>query len=153
VPDKAAEANLWANDDTLKTPHAYAVDFSVGRELPKRFSLQISYVGRFGHRLLTQRDLNQPLDIVDPKTGIDYYAAATALSRLARANSSFPDYPSYLNFVASLTDASIGPTVAYWQRHAARTPAGGKCVHQLFRCRQLHSRRCRAHPGRLRPLL
>jgi hypothetical protein len=54
-------------------PHAYAVDFSIGRELPKRFSLQLSYVGRFGHRLLTQRDLAQPLDIVDPKTGIDYY--------------------------------------------------------------------------------
>jgi Carboxypeptidase regulatory-like domain len=114
IPGTAAQANLWANDDTLKTPHAYAVDFSVGRELPNRFSLQISYVGRFGHRLLTQRDLNQPLDIVDPKTGIDYYAAASALSKLARANNAFTDYPSYLKFVASLTDASIGPTAAYW---------------------------------------
>ena len=114
TPDIAAEANLWANDDTLKIPHAYAVDFSVGRELTKRFSLQLSYVGRFGHRLLTQRDLNQPLDIVDPKSGIDYYAAASALSKVARANSSFPDYQAYLNFVASLTDASIGPTAAYW---------------------------------------
>jgi hypothetical protein len=114
VPDKAAEANLWGTDDTLKTPHAYAVDFSIGHELPGRFSLQVSYVGRFGHRLLTQRDLNQPLDIVDPKTGIDYYAAASALSKLARANNAFTDYPSYLNFVASLTDASVGPTAAYW---------------------------------------
>jgi Carboxypeptidase regulatory-like domain len=114
IPGTGAQANLWANDDTLKTPHAYAVDFSVGRELPNRFSLQVSYVGRFGHRLLTQRDLNQPLDIVDPKTGIDYYAAASALSKLARANNAFTDYPSYLKFVASLTDASIGPTAAYW---------------------------------------
>src|SRR6202008_4341183 len=24
-----SQANLWGNDDTLKTPHAYAVDFSV----------------------------------------------------------------------------------------------------------------------------
>ena len=84
VPPLAAEANLWGTDNTLKTPHADAVDLSIGRELPQRFSLQISYVGRFGHRLLTQRDLNQPLDIVDPKTGIDYYAAASALSTLAR---------------------------------------------------------------------
>jgi hypothetical protein len=114
TPGTGAQANLWANDDTLKTPHAYAVDLSIGRELPKRFSLQLSYVGRFGHRLLTQRDLNQPLDIVDPKTGIDYYAAASALSKLARANNGFTDYPSYLKFVASLTDASIGPTAAYW---------------------------------------
>src|SRR5215470_10856001 len=83
-PPVGAQANLWGNDDTLKTPHAYTVDFSVGRELPGRFSLQVSYVGRFGRDLLTQRDLNQPLDIVDPKTGIDYYAAASALSNLAR---------------------------------------------------------------------
>jgi hypothetical protein len=124
VPSTSAQANLWANDDTMKTPHAYAVDFSIGRELPKRFSLQLSYVGRFGHRLLTQRDLNQPLDIVDPKTGIDYYAAATALSKLARANNSFPNYPAYLNFVASLTDASLGPTAAYWH-DMLPTSAGG----------------------------
>jgi hypothetical protein len=104
VPGTNAQANLWANDDTLKTPHAYAVDFSVGRELPKRFSLQVSYVGRFGRRLLTQRDLNQPLDIVDPKTGIDYYAAASALSKLARAG-----------FTSSqVTSATLGPTAQYW---------------------------------------
>src|SRR5207249_3309488 len=43
------------------------------------------YVGRFGRDLLTQRDLTQPLDIVDPKTGIDYCTAASALSKLARS--------------------------------------------------------------------
>src|SRR5207248_10071430 len=43
VPDVLAEANLWVTDNTLKTPHAYAVAFSIGRELPKRFSLQLSY--------------------------------------------------------------------------------------------------------------
>ncbi len=122
VPDKAAEANLWANDDTLKTPHAYAVDFSVGRELAKRFSLQLSYVGRFGHRLLTQRDLNQPLDIVDPKTGIDYYAAATALSKLARSfalvNQPLPNnfYQAVITTsqIQSVTAAMLGPTAQYW---------------------------------------
>jgi len=36
------EANLWGNDNTLKTPHAYTADFSIGRELPHRFSLQVS---------------------------------------------------------------------------------------------------------------
>src|SRR5208337_144973 len=79
-----SEANLWGNDNTLKTPHAYTADFSIGRELPHRFSLQVSYVGRFGRDLLTQRDLTQPLNIKDPKSGIDYYTAASALSTLAR---------------------------------------------------------------------
>lgn len=37
-----AEANLWAFDDTLKNPHSYLVDLSIGRELPRRFSVQFS---------------------------------------------------------------------------------------------------------------
>jgi hypothetical protein len=110
-----AQANLWVADDTLKTPHSYSVDFSIGRELPKQFSLQFSYIGRFGGHLLTQRDLNQPLDIVDPKTGIDYYAAAGALSKLARSNpQQFNDAASYQNFLATVTDASMNGTAPYW---------------------------------------
>ena len=112
---QSAQANLWSVDDTMKTPHSYSVDFSVGRELPHQFSVQLSYVGRFGGHLLTQRDLNQPLDIVDPKTGIDYYAAATALSQLARANpQQFANAAAYQNFVSSVTDTIVGPTAAYW---------------------------------------
>ncbi|GAC1624799.1 MAG: hypothetical protein PVS2B2_15160 [Candidatus Acidiferrum sp.] len=110
IPGTTAQANLWANDDTLKTPHAYAIDFSIGRELPKRFSLQVSYVGRFGHRLLTQRDLNQPLDIVDPKSGIDYYSAAAALSRLART------------FAAANRACGLGGTANFYQAVITSTP-------------------------------
>src|SRR6266436_6527389 len=126
VPGTAAQANLWGVDDTLKTLHAYAVDFSIGRELPKRFSLQVSYVGRFGHRLLTQRDLNQPLNIVDPKTGIDYYTAASAhlacglggsanfYSAVITTNTSVipPGCPP--PNIPSITAAMLGPTAQYW---------------------------------------
>jgi hypothetical protein len=123
IPPTTAQANLWGIDNTLKTPHAYAVDFSVGRELPKRFSLQLSYVGRFGRDLLTQRDLNQPLDIVDPKTGIDYYAAAAALSNLARTFALANNNGQPTNFysgvittaqINSVTAAMLGPTAQYW---------------------------------------
>jgi len=129
IPPPAAQANLWGIDDTLKTPHAYAVDFSIGRELPQRFSLQLSYVGRFGRDLLTQRDLNQPLDIVDPKTGIDYYTAAAALSKLARSFAATnlalppPNSCGTPNFytgcittaqISSVTAAMLGPTAQYW---------------------------------------
>ena len=110
VPDVLAEANLWVTDNTLKTPHAYAVDFSIGRELPKRFSLQLSYVGRFGRDLLTQRDLNQPLDIVDPKTGIDYYAAASALSNLARS------------FASANRACGLGGTANFYQAVITTSP-------------------------------
>ena len=123
TPNIAAEANLWGTDNTLKTPHAYTADFSIGRELPQRFSLQLSYVGRFGRDLLTQRDLNQPLDIVDPKTGIDYYTAASALSNLARSfalanNNGVPTnyYQAVLTpaQIGTVTAAMLGPTAQYW---------------------------------------
>jgi TonB dependent receptor len=123
TPNLAAEANLWGTDNTLKTPHAYTADFSIGRELPRRFSLQLSYVGRFGRDLLTQRDLNQPLNIVDPKTGIDYYHAAAALSNLARsfalANNGGAPTNYYQGFpttaqIGTVTAATLGPTSQYW---------------------------------------
>ena len=123
TPPISAQANLWGNDNTLKTPHAYTVDFSIGREMPKRFSLQLSYVGRFGRRLLTQRDLTQPLDIVDPKTGIDYYTAASAISNLARqfalANNGGQPTNYYQGFptmaqIGSVTAAGLGKTAQYW---------------------------------------
>jgi hypothetical protein len=145
VPGSTAQANLWANDDTLKTPHAYAVDLSVGRELPKRFSLQVSYVGRFGHRLLTQRDLNQPLDIVDPKTGIDYYTAAAAMSNLARkfasANLTGPSPCGTANFyqacitpaqIGSVTATMLGPSAQYWVDMLPALRSGAMQYQDLF---------------------
>src|SRR6202790_4035062 len=119
-----SEANLWGNDNTLKTPHAYTADFSIGRELPHRFSLQVSYVGRFGRDLLTQRDLTQPLNIKDPLSGIDYYTAASALSNLARkfARANIPpNHPTnYYQAVflpaqiASVKASDLGNTAQYW---------------------------------------
>jgi hypothetical protein len=110
----SGEAIAWGVDDTIKTPYSYAVDFSIGRELPKRFSLQLSYVGRFSHRLLTQRDLMQPLDVVDPKSGIDYNAAATVLSKLYRAGTP----------ISQVTAQSVGATAAYWQNMLPASATG-----------------------------
>ena len=115
-PPATIQAITWGVDQSMKTPYAYAFDFSVGRELPNRLSLQLSYVGRLGRNLLTQRDLRQPLDVVDPKTGIDYYAAATDLAKVAvqHPNSSFPTFNDYVNFVNSSINDGTFKTAAYW---------------------------------------
>ncbi len=73
----------WGMDDKLKTPYSYMLDFSVGHELPHGFALQATYVGRLAHRLLTQTDLAMPLDLVDPKSGLDYFKAIRPLSEAA----------------------------------------------------------------------
>ena len=118
-----SQTNLWGNDNTLKTPHAYSADFSIGRELPHRFSVQVSYVGRFGRDLLTQRDLTQPLNIRDPKSGIDYYTAASALSIQARKFALANNGGQPTNYyqavitpaqISNLKASDIGPTAQYW---------------------------------------
>ena len=111
TPPATGQAITWGVDQSIKTPYAYAFDFSIGRELPKRFSLQLSYVNRLGRNLLTQRDLRQPIDLFDPKTGIDYFSAATALAKVAQAQlagSGGVIDPS------KVTDAVVGPTAAFW---------------------------------------
>jgi carboxypeptidase family protein len=127
TPNPFGEAITWGIDQSMKTPHAYAFDFSVGRELPKGFSLQLSYVGRLGRRLLTQRDLAQPLDLVDPRSKIDYFKAATAITQLTNQLASNPSLcPAAFPFnqfgglcatqlSTSQFDQLLGPTAAYWQ--------------------------------------
>jgi hypothetical protein len=71
-------------DKGLKTPYAFTMDFSVARELKGGFTVEASYVGRLGRRLLTQLDAATPLNLKDPKTGVDYFTAATALAKIYR---------------------------------------------------------------------
>ncbi len=77
-------AITWGIDQGLKTPYAYTLDFAISRQLPSKFSLDVAYVGRLSHRELAQEDLAEPLDIYDPKSGIDYFTAATALAQIYR---------------------------------------------------------------------
>jgi Carboxypeptidase regulatory-like domain len=95
----------WGMDDGIKTPYAYTLDFSIGRELPGGVSLEVSYVGRLAHRLLSQEDLAMPLNMVDPKSKIAYFTAAKKLSQLG-----FAGTPT-----SAVTSSTVGPTAAYWQ--------------------------------------
>ena len=104
------QAITWGIDQSIKTPYAYAIDFSVGRELSHGFSLQVAYVGRFGGSLFTQRDLMQPLDLKDPKSKVDYYTAATAISKLASSQGL-----AALNLTPAQFDQALGPTNVYWK--------------------------------------
>jgi hypothetical protein len=112
--DTGAYAVYWGMDNQLKTPYAYTIDFSVGRELGHNMSFQVSYVGRLAHRLLSQEDVASPLDLVDPKTHVDYYKAVDALATLYRQG--IP--------VTSINAATVGPTAQYWQDMLQASPQG-----------------------------
>ena len=96
----------WGLDDKLKTPYSHMVDFTVTRELPRNFIFEASYVGRFAHRLLQEEDLAEPVDLVDPKTGMDYFHAVQALAKLY--NAGVP--------IQNITPANVGQKAyQYWQ--------------------------------------
>ena len=97
-------SNGFSLDEGIKTPYIYMLNFSVARELTATSTLEISYVGRLSHRLLSQEDFAPPLDIVDPTSKIDYFSAISRLSQLARQG-----VP-----VSQVTPAMVGPTAAYW---------------------------------------
>jgi hypothetical protein len=69
-------------DDQLKAPYTMNLDFSIGRELNHGFFIQGAYVGRLSRHSLIQRDLSEPTDMRDPKSGQDYYSAMTQLATM-----------------------------------------------------------------------
>ncbi|HST10546.1 MAG TPA: carboxypeptidase-like regulatory domain-containing protein [Terriglobales bacterium] len=124
TPPATGQAITWGIDQAIKTPYAYAFDFSIGRELPKGLSLQLTYLNRLARNLLTQRDLRQPIDIYDPKTGVDYFSAATALAKVAQSQTVID--PS------QVTDAMVGPTAAFWHNMIPALPNNSLSYQSLY---------------------
>ena len=79
------EALSWSVDNRVKTPYAEVVDFSIQRQIANSWTIEAAYVGRLGKRLLQNLDLATPLDLVDPKSGMDYFKASQMMSRAAWA--------------------------------------------------------------------
>jgi hypothetical protein len=129
TPPALGQAITWGVDQAIKTPYAYAFDFSVGRELPKGLSLQVSYLNRLGRNLLTQRDLRQPIDLVDPKSGIDYFSAATALAKVAQQQLSVPNG---VIDPTQVTDAMVGKTAAFWHNMIPALPNNSLSYQSIY---------------------
>jgi hypothetical protein len=66
-------------DDGITTPYHHVFNAVVGRELAGHFAIEAAYVGRRGRDLLIRRDLAMPMDIVDPKSGVNYFTGAQQL--------------------------------------------------------------------------
>jgi hypothetical protein len=77
-------AIYWSEDSAVRTPYAHVLDFSIAREIGDGASLEISYVGRLGHRLLEEEDVAMPANLA--AAGTTYFAAAAQMSKMARAN-------------------------------------------------------------------
>jgi hypothetical protein len=101
TPTVGAFAGVSSADSSLKSPYTMVQNLTIERELPGGFMVQVSYVGRESRHSLMGEDLAEPADLVDPTSGMDYFAAAKILSIEAQQNVNNPSY--------------VSPTVAYWE--------------------------------------
>jgi hypothetical protein len=101
-------------DDRLKTPYSQSINFSISRELPHDMALEIAYVGRLARHLLINHDAAMPLDLVDKKSGMDYFTAAQLLGRLGLAG----------------TPVSKVPKIPYWEDLFPGYAGGGQTATQ-----------------------
>ena len=98
-------------DSQLKTPYAHVINLSWQRQLPAGFVLEAAYLGRFSRNTLQQIDLAQPLNLVDPKSGMSYFTAATELSKYGYAGaSSVPAIPYFEDMFPDAAGGGLSAT-------------------------------------------
>lgn len=113
TPDPNSFNISWGIDSAIKTPYSNLIDFSVSREINSSTSIEVSYVGRFAHRLMSQQDVAMPLDL--HAAGTDYFAAASALSKMAYAGvdiSKVQNAPYWQQLFGALDGVDFGFTNA-----------------------------------------
>jgi hypothetical protein len=73
-------------DSTLVSPTHYNWSLTYGRRLPAGLYVEASYVGRRARNLLATRDIMAFNNLVDPKSGEDWYTAAGKIYDLYYSN-------------------------------------------------------------------
>ena len=107
-------------DTNLRSPINYVWNFTYSRLLPGGLAVEASYIGRYARKLLASRDAMALNNIVDPKSGQDWYTTAGILQDLRIKNtpiSQIPNLPFFDNLyargrVASAVDDYIGSDFA-----------------------------------------
>jgi Carboxypeptidase regulatory-like domain len=122
-------------DNSLKTPYSETIDFSVTRQLPGGFTIEAAYVGRLAHRLLQQRDMAMPLNLKDPKSGVDYFTAATAFAKMVNSGtptSKVPNMPYWQDLFPSAAGVNTGSCLPNDTLPA--NPTSTQAMYELFTC-------------------
>jgi hypothetical protein len=107
-------------DSNLRSPINYVWNFTYSRLMPGGIALEASYIGRKARNLLAARDVMAINNIVDPRSGQDWYTAAGILQDLRLKNtpvSQIPNLPFFDNLyargaVAGAVDNYLGTDLA-----------------------------------------
>ncbi|HEY6269852.1 MAG TPA: TonB-dependent receptor [Candidatus Acidoferrum sp.] len=68
-------------DSNLNAPAEYVWNLTYERQMRAGTTLSVSYIGRMARHLLARRDATAFNDVRDPKSGMDWYTAATMLEK------------------------------------------------------------------------
>jgi len=68
-------------DSKLQAPAEYVWNLTYERQFKANTTLSVSYIGRAARHLLARRDVTAFNDVVDPKSGMDWYTAGTMLEK------------------------------------------------------------------------
>jgi hypothetical protein len=123
-------------DNTIVTPHSYAFNVSLGRDLGKGYSFEASYVGRIGRNLLVSRDVMHQNNLRDPISGMDFYTAMRQLIALRNQNTpilSVQKIPYFENILPRLATSTRTATQSAYRRVARfcvdnQFDADGNCI-------------------------
>jgi hypothetical protein len=107
-------------DSNLHAPTEYVWNFTFERQLPKGAVFSASYIGRMGRSLLAHRDVMSFNDLRDPKTGLDWYSAATELEKLRQKGTDISQIPALLSpkaaqYFDNLFPANLATVVNDWE--------------------------------------
>ncbi len=116
TPDDEDTRIEFSLDSDLVSPINYNWNFTYGRKLPKGLYVEASYVGRKARNLLVQRDVMAPNNLVDPRSGTDWYTAAGQIYDYYYSGASLSSvrpipyfenlFPQLANFFGSGTSAT-----------------------------------------------
>ncbi|MFN7924091.1 MAG: carboxypeptidase-like regulatory domain-containing protein [Bryobacteraceae bacterium] len=102
-------------DDRLRAPYVMRWNLSFSRDFHNGWIVSAAYVASEGRRTLTSEDLATPLNIRDPQSGVDYFAAAKQFASLIRANTAV---------------RNVQP-IPYWENMFPQLAKGGQTATQV----------------------
>ncbi|MFH1572842.1 MAG: TonB-dependent receptor, partial [Acidobacteriota bacterium] len=114
-------------DDALTTPVNYSWNFSLAREFGAGLTLEASYIGRAAKNLLATRDIMALNNLVDKKSGMDWYTAAGMLYDLRAKEApieTLAPIPYFENLFPGYRTSTLSPTQRIY-RWVARDAVGG----------------------------
>jgi hypothetical protein len=120
TPADSAFTFDYSINDKQKTPYAESFNLTLQHEFPHNLALTASYVGRLGRHLVQNLDVAMPTNLYDPKSGQNYFQAATAYDKMVDAGvSNVPDSGYFHNVFPSFSFNGLVGAQAYYAYFAA----------------------------------